>query len=163
MLESCRFLSEKKKFDVTYLPVKSDGLIDLNKLEKAITPKTLLVSIMGVHNEIGVIQPLKEIGEICKKNDVFFHTDCAQAVGKIPLDVNIMNIDLMSISGHKIYAPKGVGALYVRRKPSRISMTMMSGGGQEEYEIRNIISALCVGLEHAESTRKRWNLRIKSL
>ncbi len=150
VLESCRFLSEKKDFNVTYLPVKSDGLICLKELQNAITPKTLLVSIMGVHNEIGVIQPLKEIGEICKKNDVFFHTDCAQAIGKIPLDVNQMNIDLMSISGHKIYAPKGVGALYVRRKPRVRISAMMSGGGQERGMRSGTLSpALCVGLGEA--------------
>ncbi|MBD23042.1 MAG: IscS subfamily cysteine desulfurase [Alphaproteobacteria bacterium] len=150
VLESCRFLSEKKDFDVTYLPVMSDGLIDLSELKKAITPKTLLVSIMGVHNEIGVIQPLKEIGEICRKNDVFFHTDCAQAVGKIDLDVNDMNIDLMSISGHKMYGPKGVGALYVRRKPRVRISAMMSGGGQERGMRSGTLSpALCVGLGEA--------------
>ena len=150
VLESCRFLSEKKNFDVTYLPVKADGLIDLKELEKAITPKTLLVSIMGVHNEIGVIQPLKEIGEICKEKEVFFHTDCAQAVGKILLDVNLMNIDLMSISGHKMYGPKGVGALYVRRKPRVRISAMMSGGGQERGMRSGTLSpALCVGLGEA--------------
>jgi cysteine desulfurase len=150
VLESCRFLSEKKDFDVTYLPVKSDGLIDLEVLKKSITPKTLLVSIMGVHNEIGVIQPLSEIGKICRENDVFFHTDCAQAVGKIDLDVNNMNIDLMSISGHKIYGPKGVGALYVRRKPRVRIAAMMSGGGQERGMRSGTLSpALCVGLGEA--------------
>ena len=150
VLESCRFLSEKKGFNVTYLPVKSDGLIDLSELKKAITPKTLLVSIMGVHNEIGVIQPLKEIGKICRQNEVFFHTDCAQAVGKIELDVNEMNIDLMSISGHKIYAPKGVGALFVRRKPRVRISAMMSGGGQERGMRSGTLSpALCVGLGEA--------------
>ena len=97
-----------------YLPVRSDGLIDLNELKRSINGEnTLLVSIMGVHNEIGVIQPLEEIGKICRENNVFFHSDCAQAIGKIPLDVEKMNIDLMSISGHKIYAPKGIGALYI--------------------------------------------------
>ena len=116
VLESCRHLSEKG-FDITYLKVKSDGLIDLDELKNAISSNTLLVSIMGVHNEIGVIQPLAEIGKICRENNVFFHSDCAQAIGKIKLDVEEMNLDLMSISGHKIYAPKGVGALYIRRKP----------------------------------------------
>ena len=105
---------------------------------------------MGVHNEIGVIQPLKEIGEICRKNSVFFHTDCAQAIGKINIDVNEMNIDLLSISGHKIYAPKGVGALYVRRKPRVRISAMMSGGGQERGMRSGTLSpALCVGLGEA--------------
>ena len=94
---------KKEGFDITLLDVGHDGLISLEELEKSITDKTILVSVMGVNNEIGVIQPLKEIGEICKKHGVIFHTDCAQAYGKIPLDVNEMNIDLMSISGHKIY------------------------------------------------------------
>ena len=149
VLESCRLLSEKG-FKVTYLPVNKDGLININELESAITDKTLIVSIMGVHNEIGVIQPLKKIGEICKKHDVFFHTDCAQAVGKIPIDVNDMNIDLLSISGHKIYAPKGIGALYVRRKPRVRISAMMSGGGQERGMRSGTLSpAICVGLGEA--------------
>lgn len=149
VLESCRLLSEKG-FKVTYLPVNSNGLIDLNELEKKISSKTLLVSIMGVHNEIGVIQPLKDIGQICRKNEVFFHTDCAQAVGKIPIDVDEMNIDLLSISGHKIYAPKGVGALFVRRKPRVRISAMMSGGGQERGMRSGTLSpALCVGLGEA--------------
>ena len=149
VLESCRHLSGKG-FDITYLPVKEDGLIDLNELQNAITEKTLLVSIMGVHNEIGVIQPLEKIGEICRNNDVFFHTDCAQAVGKILLDVNKMNIDLMSISGHKIYAPKGVGALFIRRKPRVRISSMISGGGQERGMRSGTLSpALCVGLGEA--------------
>ena len=149
VLESCRLLSEKG-FEVTYLQVNKDGLIDIKDLESKIPDKTLLVSIMGVHNEIGVIQPLKEIGEICRKNSVFFHTDCAQAIGKIKLDVNEMNIDLLSISGHKIYAPKGVGALYVRRKPRVRITAMMSGGGQERGMRSGTLSpALCVGLGEA--------------
>ena len=149
VLESCRLLSERG-FEVTYLQVNKDGLIDIKDLESKITDKTLLVSIMGVHNEIGVIQPLKEIGEICRKNSVFFHTDCAQAIGKIKLDVSEMNIDLLSISGHKIYAPKGVGALYVRRKPRVRITAMMSGGGQERGMRSGTLSpALCVGLGEA--------------
>ncbi len=149
VLESCRHLSGKG-FKVTYLPVESDGLINLNELESAITDKTLMVSVMGVHNEIGVIQPLEKIGQICRSKDVFFHTDCAQAVGKIKLDVNKMNIDLMSISGHKIYAPKGVGALYIRRKPRVRMSSMISGGGQERGMRSGTLSpALCVGLGEA--------------
>ena len=149
VLESCRLLSERG-FDVTYLNVNKDGIIDIKDLESKINKKTLLVSIMGVHNEIGVIQPLKEIGSICRKHEVFFHTDCAQAIGKIPIDVNEMNIDLLSISGHKIYAPKGVGALYVRRKPRVRITAMMSGGGQERGMRSGTLSpALCVGLGEA--------------
>jgi cysteine desulfurase len=150
VLESCRYLSEKKDFKITYLPVKPDGLIDLNELESHITEKTLMVSIMGVHNEIGVIQPLKEIGKICRDKGVFFHSDCAQAIGKIELDVEEMNLDLMSISGHKIYAPKGVGALYIRRKPRVRISAIMSGGGQERGMRSGTLSpALCVGLGEA--------------
>ena len=149
VLESCRLLSERG-FEVTYLQVNKDGLIDLKDLESKINEKTLLVSIMGVHNEIGVIQPLKEIGDICRKNSVFFHTDCTQAIGKIKINVDEMNIDLLSISGHKIYAPKGVGALYVRRKPRVRISAMMSGGGQERGMRSGTLSpALCVGLGEA--------------
>lgn len=106
MLDSCRYL-EGEGFKVTYLPVLPNGLISLEELEKAITPETSLVSIMAVNNEIGVKQPIADIGKLCKSKKVFFHTDAAQAVGKIPLDVQKMNIDLMSLSGHKIYGPKG--------------------------------------------------------
>ncbi len=150
VLESCRFLNENESFEVTYLPVRQDGLIDLDTLKKSIKKNTLLISIMGVHNEIGVIQPLKEIGKLCKENDIFFHTDCAQAIGKINLDVDEMHIDAMSISGHKIYGPKGIGALYVRRKPRVRIKAMMSGGGQERGMRSGTLSpALCVGLGEA--------------
>ncbi len=149
VLESCRSLSESG-YNITYLPVNQNGIIDLKLLENTIQDDTLLISIMAVHNEIGVIQPIKEIGELCKKNNVFFHTDCAQAVGKIQLDVNDMNIDLMSISGHKVYGPKGVGALYVRRKPRVRIKAMMSGGGQERGMRSGTLSpALCIGLGEA--------------
>lgn len=130
VLDSCRHLQDEG-FDVTYLPVKSSGLIDLEQLEKAIRPETCLVSIMTVNNEIGVVQPIEEIGKLCRSKKVFFHTDGAQAVGKIPIDVNKMNVDLMSISGHKIYGPKGVGACYVRRRPRVRLDPIISGGGQE--------------------------------
>lgn len=116
VLDSCRSL-EAEGFQVTYLPVKKSGIIDLKELESAIQPDTSLVSVMTVNNEIGVKQPIAEIGQICSSRKVYFHTDAAQAVGKIPLDVNDMKIDLMSISGHKIYGPKGVGAIYIRRRP----------------------------------------------
>ena len=130
VLDACRHL-EAEGFKVTYLPVKTNGMIDIEELKEAITPETGLVSVMGINNEIGVIQPLAEIGKICRENGVFFHTDCAQAFGKIPLDVKAMNIDLMSISGHKIYAPKGIGALYISRKPRVRLEPLINGGGQE--------------------------------
>jgi len=146
VLESCRHL-QQEGFDVTYLPVQKNGLIRLEDLENAITDKTVLVSIMGVNNEIGVIQPVKEIGALCRSRGVFFHSDCAQAVGKIPLDVNAMNIDLMSISGHKIYGPKGIGALFVRRKPRVRLQALISGGGQERgMRSGTLPTPLCVGL-----------------
>ena len=131
VIETCKYLQAKDNFEVAFLDVEPNGIINLNKLKKAITDKTIMVSIMGVNNEIGVIQPLKEIGEICREKNVYFHTDCAQAFGKIPLNVDEMNIDLMSISGHKIYGPKGIGALYVRRKPRVRIEAQMHGGGQE--------------------------------
>lgn len=131
VLDTCRYL-QTKGFDVTYLPVKSNGILDLNVLKSSIRPDTLAVSVINVHNEIGVLQPIKEIGQICKDNKIFFHTDCAQAAGKIPIDVNEMNIDLLSISGHKIYGPKGVGALYIRKKPRVRIVPLINGGGQEK-------------------------------
>jgi cysteine desulfurase len=130
VLDSCRHLQEEG-FEVTYLPVQESGLIDLKQLEAAIRPETCLVSIMTVNNEIGVVQPVNEIGKLCRSKKVFFHTDAAQAVGKIPIDVNEMNVDLMSISGHKIYGPKGIGACYVRRRPRVRLDPIISGGGQE--------------------------------
>jgi len=118
-------------YETDYLKVNQQGYVDLEDLEKRITPKTIAVSIIAVHNEIGVIQNIKEIGKICKKHKVFFHTDAAQAFGKIPMDAKDWNIDLMSISGHKIYGPKGVGALYVSRKPRVRLQPLINGGGQE--------------------------------
>ncbi|MCA1906856.1 MAG: IscS subfamily cysteine desulfurase [Magnetospirillum sp.] len=149
VLDTCRHL-EQEGFKVTYLPVQTNGLIDLTELEAAITDKTAIVSVMGVNNEIGVIQPLAEIGALCRKKGAFFHTDCAQAVGKIELDVNAMNIDLMSISGHKIYGPKGIGALYVRRRPRVRIVPMINGGGQERgMRSGTLATPLCVGLGEA--------------
>lgn len=130
VLDSCRHLQEEG-FEVTYLPVGEDGRISMEELEKAMRPETMLVSIMAVNNEIGVVQPLDEIGRLCRSKKVFFHSDAAQAVGKVPVDVNKMNVDLMSISAHKIYGPKGIGACYVRRRPRVRIDPLISGGGQE--------------------------------
>jgi cysteine desulfurase len=149
VLESCRRL-ERNGFEVTYLPVASSGLIDLGTLEAAVSERTALVSIMAVNNEIGVIQPIAEIGALCRRHGARFHTDAAQATGKIPLDVNAMNIDLMSISGHKIYGPKGIGVLYVRRKPRVPIEPQIDGGGQERGIRSGTVPApLAVGLGEA--------------
>ncbi|XP_057330829.1 cysteine desulfurase, mitochondrial [Microplitis mediator] len=146
VLDSCRAL-QVEGFDVTYLPVNSNGLINLEQLESSIRPDTSLVSVMTVNNEIGVRQPVEEIGKICRQKKVFFHTDAAQAVGKIPIDVQAMNIDLMSMSGHKIYGPKGVGALYVRRRPRVRVEPIQSGGGQERgMRSGTVPTPLVVGL-----------------
>ncbi|XP_076815598.1 cysteine desulfurase-like [Clavelina lepadiformis] len=130
VLDSCRAL-ENDGFDITYLPVQKNGMVCLDELDKAFRPDTSLVSIMFVNNEIGVKQRVSEIGSMCRERKVFFHTDAAQAVGKIPVDVNEMKIDLMSISGHKIYGPKGIGCLFVRRKPRVRVEPIINGGGQE--------------------------------
>ena len=123
---------QKHGSEVTYLPVGKDGLVDLDDLRRAVTDKTILISIMAANNEIGVLQPVREIGRIAKERGVLFHTDATQAVGKIPIHVLEDNIDLMSISAHKMYGPKGAGALYVRRKNPRVQLTcQMDGGGHE--------------------------------
>jgi cysteine desulfurase len=164
VLDTCRHL-EQSGFEVTYLPVQKNGLIDLEALRAAITDKTVVVSIMAVNNEIGVIQPLAEIGKICREKKVFFHTDAAQAAGKIALDVEAMNIDLMSISGHKIYGPKGIGALYVRRKPRVRLVPLIVGGGQERgFRSGTLPTPLCVGLgEAAEICMKEMGGEAKRL
>jgi cysteine desulfurase len=131
ILASCRRLEVEDGWDITYLPVSTEGLISLEELEAAIRPDTAMVSVMFVNNEIGVVQPMKEIGEICARKKVFFHTDAAQAAGKMPFTVSDLNIALMSISGHKMYGPKGIGALYVRRKPRVRVRPTIDGGGQE--------------------------------
>jgi cysteine desulfurase len=149
VLESCKEL-EGEGFQVTYLPVESNGLVSLTELEAAISERTLLVSVMAAHNEIGVIQPLAEIGALCRSRGVLFHSDAAQAFGKIPLDVDAMKLDLLSISGHKIYAPKGIGALYVRRRPRVRLLPLIDGGGQERgLRSGTLPTPLCVGLGRA--------------
>lgn len=155
VLDTCRHL-EMEGFKVTYLPVQKDGLLDLELLKKTITDKTVVVSVMAAHNEIGVLQPLKEIGEICRSRGVFFHTDCAQAFGKIPLNVDEMKIDLMSVSGHKIYGPKGIGVLYVRRKPRVRLVPLIHGGGQERgFRSGTLPAPLCVGMGAAAEIAQR--------
>ncbi|WP_373480341.1 cysteine desulfurase family protein [Geminocystis sp.] len=131
VIEPCQYL-ETLGFDVTFLPVEKNGLLDLNLLTKTIRPDTILVSIMTANNEIGVIQDISKIGAICHENEILFHTDCAQAIGKITLDVKKMNVDLMSLTAHKIYGIKGIGALYIRRKNPRVKLaSQIQGGGQE--------------------------------
>jgi cysteine desulfurase len=128
ILETCRNL-QKEGFEVTYLPVTSEGLVDLATLESAVRPNTILISIMHANNEIGTIEPLEEIGRMAAEKDIFLHTDAVQSVGKIAVDVNALGVDLLSISAHKLYGPKGVGALYVR-KGTRLE-SIMQGGGHE--------------------------------
>jgi cysteine desulfurase len=136
VLDPCAYL-HSLGFEITYLPVKSDGLIDLQELEQSIRTDTILVSVMAANNEIGVLQPIAEIGQICHDHQVLFHSDAAQAIGKIPLDVNAMQIDLMSLTAHKIYGAKGIGALYVRRRDPRVSIAPQLHGGGHERGMRS--------------------------
>ena len=136
VLDPCRYL-ESLGFEVTYLPVAANGLVEMAAIENAIRPETILVSVMAANNEIGVLQPLEEIGALCQEREVLFHTDAAQAVGKVPLDVQRMNIHLMSMTAHKVYGPKGVGALYVRRRQPRVNLAAQFHGGGHERGMRS--------------------------
>src|SRR5215510_10217580 len=136
VLDTCKRL-EKYGYRVTYLPVQKDGLVDLDDVKRAIDDKTILVTIMAANNEIGVLQPIAEIGKLCHEKGVIFHTDATQAVGKVPIDAIKQNIDLASISAHKMYGPKGVGALYVRRKSPRVQLSPVIDGGGHERGMRS--------------------------
>ena len=165
ILDCCKRL-EKQGCRVTYLPVRQDGLIDLDQLREAITDKTILISIMYASNEIGVVQPVKEIGRIAKEKGILFHTDGVQAVGKIPVNVISDNIDLLSLSAHKIYGPKGVGALYVRRRNPRVQLTSQIDGGGHERGMRsgtlNVPGIVGLG-EACEIARKEMAQEAKRL
>ncbi len=164
VLDPCAYL-ETLGFEVTYLPVQPDGLLDIKQLEAAIREDTILVSVMAANNEIGVLQPLTKIGEICHGHGVLFHTDAAQAIAKVPLDVAAMNIDLMSLTAHKVYGPKGIGALYVRRRDPRVKLaSQIQGGGQERGrrsgtlytpQIVGFAQALKIAMESRESESVR--------
>src|SRR2546425_4064289 len=168
VLDTCKRL-EKYGYEVTYLPVQRDGRVNLDDLRKAITPKTILISIMYANNEIGIINPIAEIGKIAKEHGVFFAVDGVQAVGKIPVDVQKDNIDLLAISGHKIYGPKGVGALYVRRRNPRVQISAIIDGGGHERGMRsgtlNVTGIVGMGkaAEIAKQEMKTEGLRLREL
>ena len=168
ILDTCKRL-EKNGFRVTYLPVQKDGRIDLDDLRRAIDDKTILVSIMAANNEIGVLQPIREIGAICHEKGVIFHTDAVQAVGKVPFNVIADNVDMASISAHKIYGPKGVGALYVRRKNPRVQLVAQMDGGGHERGMRsgtlNVPGIVGLGkaCEIAYNEMKEENMRLAAL
>ena len=168
VLDICEFL-ENSGFEITYLSVKNNGLIDLKKLKSAIRKDTLLISVLHANNEIGVIQPIAEIGEICDSNNLIFHVDAAQSIGKIPIDVKKMNIHLLSISAHKFYGPKGCGALYIRRKNPAIKLTpIIHGGGHEKgfrsgtLAVHNIVG-LGKACEISQEKMEEESIRIKIL
>ena len=178
VLDTCKKL-EKHGYRITILPVKGDGLVDLDMLRDAITDKTILVSIMYANNEIGVIQPVAEIGKICRERGVLFHTDAVQAIGKIPVDVNADNIDIASITALKLYGPKGVGALYVRRRNPRVQLTAQMDGGGHERGMRsgtmNVPAIVGLGeacaiaqremaaeIEHSRTLRDRLRARLEA-
>jgi len=164
VLDPCHYL-QSLGFEVTFLPVQQDGLINLAELEKAIRPDTILVSVMAANNEIGVLQPLAEIGTLCRQHQVLFHTDAAQAIAKIPLDVEAMKIDLMSLTAHKVYGPKGIGELYVRRRNPRVRLSLQIHGGGHERGMRSgtlctpqivgFAKAVELGLQELETESKR--------
>lgn len=147
VLDPCRRL-QREGFEVTLLPVDSQGLVDPDEIARAITPRTILVSVMAANNEIGVLQPLRAIGAICKERKVLLHTDAAQAAGKIPLDVETLGVDLLSLSAHKMYGPKGIGALYVRRRNPHVRLEPLMDGGGHERGMRSgtLATPLIVGL-----------------
>ncbi|HEC82831.1 MAG TPA: cysteine desulfurase NifS [Thermoplasmatales archaeon] len=165
VLEACRYL-EKKGFDITYLPVDKYGVVDVEKVENEIRDDTILISIMHANNEIGTIEPIEEIGKIARKNNIIFHTDAVQSIGKIDVDVKKMNIDMLSISSHKIYGPKGVGALYIRRG---IKIEAILHGGGHEHGLRssteNIagIVGFAKACEIAEKRMKNDGARLKKM
>ncbi|AFY83139.1 IscS subfamily cysteine desulfurase [Oscillatoria acuminata] len=164
VLDPCAYL-ETLGFDITYLPVQPDGLLDLSELENALRADTVLVSVMAANNEIGVLQPLTEIGGLCKERGIIFHSDAAQGIGKIPLDVQEMQVDLMSLTAHKIYGPKGVGLLYVRRRNPRVKIAPQIHGGGHERGLRSgtlyvpqivgFAKAVALGLAEMESEGDR--------
>ena len=137
VLDTAEYLQREKGVDVTFLSVKEDGLVDLDELKAALREDTLLVSVMFANNEIGVLQPIAEIGKLCKERGIFFHTDAAQALGKVPIDVEELGVDLLSMSGHKVYGPKGIGALYVRKRKPRVKLKPIIHGGGHERGMRS--------------------------
>ena len=167
VLDTMRFL-ESEGFEVTYLDPKDNGLLNLDDLKKAIKPSTILISVMHVNNEIGVIQDLESIGKICKENKIIFHVDAAQSPGKVEIDVNKFNVDLLALSAHKVYGPKGIGALYVRRKPRiRIQPQMHGGGHERGFRSGTLPTHQIVGMGEAfriaKEEMKADNNRIRKL